>query len=342
LRITAAVVGLGYWGPNLARNLAASNDFELIALCDVRPERLAAVAAAYPASRRFTSLDEMLASCRPQLVAIATPVRSHAALATQALESGAHVLVEKPLAASVTEGEAMLAVARRCSREIFVDHTFLFTGAVQEIARQLREGLLGELMYVDSVRIALGLFQPDVDVVWDLAPHDLAILDHVLQRRAVTVQALGTSHNPRGLADIAYLHLDYGRGFQAHLHLSWLSPVKVRRMFFSGSRQSLIWDDLEHADKVKIYDHGISFEVSDPVVRNEMLVSYRKGDMRAPALPIMEALAAEVREIAGVLRDGLRPTAPGTAGLEVLRLLEAADASRQRGGTPVAVAAERA
>lgn len=339
--ISAAVVGLGYWGPNLARNLAANPDFELIALCERDPVRLARVGAIYPSAARFTSLDDLLARRAPDLLAIATPVATHHALALQALQAGSHVVVEKPLALTSREGEEVLDLARLLGRRVFVDHTFLFTGAVAEIAQQVRSGALGDLLYVDSVRIALGLFQPDVDVLWDLAPHDLAILDHVIGRAPLVVQALGASHNPGGLVDVAYLHLDYGQGLQAHLHLSWLSPVKVRRMFFSGARQSLIYDDLAPAEKVKLYDHGVSFEVRDDATRNEMLVSYRKGDMRAPALPVTEALTTEMRDIAATLRGEKEPLTPGEAGLRVVRLLEAAEESLRRGGGPVEPGPER-
>jgi predicted dehydrogenase len=337
MSFTAAVVGLGYWGPNLARNLSASSDFELIGLCDPQPERLARMGSIYPAARCFASLEELLRFRAPDLLAIATPVTSHRRLALQALEAGCHVLVEKPLARTVSEAEEILAAASDRGRRVFVDHTFLFTGAVAEIDRQLSEGALGELFYVDSVRIALGLFQPDVDVLWDLGSHDLAILEHVIRRPPLSVRAFGTSHNPWGIADVAYVHVEYDGKLQAHLQFSWLSPVKVRRMFFSGARQSLIWDDLEPSEKVKVYDHGVSFEVQDETRRNEMLVSYRKGEMRAPAIPVTEALANEIAEIAAVLHGRREASAPGEAGLRVVRMLQAAEQSLSRGGEPVSL-----
>jgi len=335
MTICAAVGGLGYWGPNLARNLSAEPAVELVALCDSDPARRERVGSTYPAARGFASQAELLSERPPDLLAIATPVASHRDLAIEALRAGCHVLVEKPLALSVAEAEQILGTAQSAGRRVFVDHTFLFTGAVSEIARQVREGALGELHYVDSVRIALGLFQPDIDVIWDLAPHDLAILDHVLGRPPRSVRALGSTHNPRGFADVAYLHLDYGADLHAHLHLSWLSPVKVRRMIFSGVRQSLIYDDLEPAEKVKLYGHGVDFDVGDFEARREVLINYRKGDMRAPALPVTEALAVQVRHIAGVLLEGREPIAPGESGLSVVRVLEAASRSLGSGGEPV-------
>jgi predicted dehydrogenase len=333
--LRAAVVGLGYWGPNLARNFSASGDFRLSGLCDANPARLKAAAALYPSSIATENLDELLAG-RPDLVAIATPVSSHYELARRCLEAGCHVLVEKPFTATVQEGEELLALAEKTGRKIFVDHTFLFTSAVAEIKRQVDSGSLGDLLYIDSVRINLGLFQPDVDVIWDLAPHDLSILQYILGRPPKTVSSMGSSHNPSGTVDVAYLHLDYGEGLTAHLHLSWLSPVKVRRMIFAGTKQSLIFDDLDQEAKIKLYEHGVAFDMTDLESRRQMLVSYRKGDMRAPAVKPLEALAVQIRELAAVLRQTGRPRATGEDGLAVVRMLEAASKSIRDSGRPCA------
>lgn len=330
-------MGLGYWGPNLARNLAAAPEFGLVALCDTDPARLARVGATYPAATRFTDVEDLLRHEPPELLVIATPVATHHSLAMRALRAGCHVLVEKPIARNAAEADDLVRLAAAVGRQLFVDHTFLFTGAVAEVARQHQSGALGDLLYVDSVRIALGLFQPDVDVIWDLAPHDLSILHHVLGMPPQKVRALGSSHNPYALTDVAYLHLEYPTGLHAHLHVSWLSPVKIRRMIFAGSKRSLIFDDLEPAEKVKLYDHGVSFDVGDLEARRDVLISYRKGDMRAPALPMTEALAAEVRHLAGVLRDGVEPIAPASSGLSVVRTLEAAEESLRQDGLPVAL-----
>ena len=337
MRYLAAVVGLGYWGPNLARNLSSSKDFVLAALCDLDGARVEQLGALYPAAARFTDIDAMLASAKPNLVCIATPVASHHALAKKALVAGADVLVEKPLTMTAAQSTDLLDTARSLGRQVFVDHTFLFTGAVQELKRQLDEGHLGSLVYVDGVRINLGLFQPDVDVLWDLAPHDLSILHSVIGRAPTTVKAMGSCHSPSGFADVAYLHLDYGGGLTAHLHLSWMSPVKVRRMIFAGTKQSIIYDDLESAEKIKIYDHGVSFDVNDAEARRRVLVSYRKGDMRAPNIPATEALAAELQNIAAALRGTAQPRAPGSDGAAVVRVLEAAQRSLARGGETVDV-----
>ena len=226
---------------------------------------------------------------------------------------------------------------RGLGKQVFVDHTFLFTGAVQELKRLVTHGSVGKLLYVDSVRINLGLFQQDVDVIWDLAPHDLSILHHVIGRAPKTVAAMGSVHNPSGFADVAYLHLDYGDELTAHLHLSWLSPVKVRRMIFAGTQQSVIYDDLEPAEKIKIYDHGVDFDVKDAEARRRVLVSYRKGDMRAPNIAVTEALALELTNVAAVLRGSEPARAPGSDGAAVVRVLEAAQRSLKNNGAKVEV-----
>ena len=334
--IRAAVVGLGYWGPNLARNFSTSNDFQLVGLCDTNPERLARVATLYPGAAAAENFEDLF-EASPDLVAIATPVAAHYEMARRCLEAGCHVLVEKPLTASVAEGERLLDLAARRDRKVFVDHTYVFTGAVEEMKRQLDSGALGEMLYVDSVRINLGLFQPDVDVVWDLAPHDLSILHYVFGRLPQTVATMGSSHNPRGVADVAYLHLDYGAGFTAHLHLSWLSPVKVRRMILAGTAQSLIFDDLDQDAKIKLYEHGVGFDIANLEDRRQLLVSYRKGDMRAPAIAPSEALSSELTDIARALTGRSPARAAGEHGLAVVRVLEAASQSLQDAGRPCAV-----
>ena len=340
MKLTAAVVGLGYWGPNLARNFSASSDFALAALVDLDPKRLDKACALYPAATGFRDLDALFESTKkPDLVAIATPVASHFPLAMKALAAGCHVLVEKPLTSTVAESRELLAFAAAKGLQVFVDHTFLFTGAIAELKKQLDSGNIGQLQYVDSVRINLGLFQPDVDVVYDLAPHDLSILQHLIGKTPLSVRAMGSCHSPSGFSDVAYLHLDYGNDLTAHLHLSWLSPVKVRRMIFAGTRQSAIYDDLEPAEKVKLYDHGVDFDVKDDDARRRVLVSYRKGDMRAPNIASTEALAAELANIAASLRGTGTAMAPGADGAAVVRVLEAARLSVQKGGSKVDVEA---
>jgi predicted dehydrogenase len=331
-RVKAAVVGLGYWGPNLLRNLQLSADFEVVGACDSDEKRLARVAAHYPGVPSFRSIDELLAEAKPELLAVATPVASHHKLVVAGLQAGCHVLCEKPLAATVREASEIVELAQKLDRLVFVDHTFTYTAAVRSIREHYEQGKLGSLFYIDSVRINLGLFQPDVSVVWDLAPHDLSILQYVVGERLTAVQANGTSHNPRNLVDVAYVSLRFESGLTAHLHLSWLSPVKVRRMIFSGTKSSLIYDDLEMAEKVKVYDHGVSFDVADLETRAQVLVNYRRGDMRAPALDNREALATEFSDIAARLRGKPSTAATAEDGLQVVRVLEAAEQSIVKGG----------
>jgi predicted dehydrogenase len=335
-RIRAAVVGLGYWGPNLVRNLQAGADWELVGLCDRDEQRLSRLADSYPWAKRHTSLTDLLEKEKPELVAIATPVGAHFALAKQALEAGCHVLCEKPLASTTAEAEELCRLAESKKLSIFVDHTFAYTGGVRAIRDMYVRGDLGNLFYIDSVRINLGLFQPDVDVIWDLAPHDISILSYVLGEKVKSVQATGSSHNPRELSDVAYLTLTYESGVTAHLHLSWLSPVKVRRMIFSGTKSSVMFDDLEMSEKIKIYDHGVSFDVADLEARQQVLVNYRRGEMRAPAIDNKEALAVEMKEIAAALRgDTSKKLARGEDGLEVVRILQAATTSLKNDGARV-------
>lgn len=336
-KIKAAVIGLGYWGPNLARNFQSSDDFQLVGLCDLLGARAEKVAGNYPGVKAFSSPEEMLAATKPDIVAVCTPVASHHGLVKLSLEAGANVLCEKPLAASVDEATEIVALAKQKERKLFVDHTFTYTGAVRLIRNVYEKGELGDLFYIDSVRVNLGLFQPDVDVIWDLAPHDLSIVQYVVNRKVTSVQAVGSSHNPRGFCDVAYLHLGFEGGITAHLHLSWLSPVKVRRMIFSGTKSSLMYDDLEMSEKVKIYDHGVTFSESDLEARKQVLVNYRRGDMRAPALDNNEALRTELKEIARSLRGEKSEVALGEDGLETVRVLAAAQTSLAQNGARITI-----
>lgn len=336
-KVRAAVVGLGYWGPNLARNFQASDTFELVGLCDQNAQRLNKLADHYPTAKRSESIEALVKDAKPELVAIATPVGSHYALAKAALDAGCHVLCEKPLAATVKEASELVELAAKKNLKLFVDHTFTYTDAVRKIKELYSSGSLGDLFYIDSVRINLGLFQPDVDVVWDLAPHDLSILRFVVNKPVKSVQAAGAAHNPRSLADVAYVGLDYGDGLIAYLHLSWLSPVKVRRMIFSGTKSSLLFDDIELSEKIKIYDHGVSFDVSDLETRKQVLVNYRRGDMRAPALNNREALGVELKEIAAALAGKPATVTVGEDGLEVVKVLEASQKSLKEDGKRIPI-----
>ena len=334
--IRVGVIGYGYWGPNLARNFSECPDTVLTAVADPREERLADVRRRFPGVRTMTSADDIFGSPDIDAVAIATPVATHAALALAALEAGKHVLVEKPLASSVADGERMVAEAARRGLTLMVDHTFVYTPAVRLIRKLVDEGELGDLYYYDSVRINLGLFQHDVNVLWDLAVHDLSIMDYVLGGRPNAVSATGMSHVPGKPVDVAYLTMFFEGTLLAHVHASWLAPVKVRRTLIGGSRRMIVFDDLESSEKVKVYDKGISVDPSPENVY-QVLVGYRSGDMWAPQLPVAEALQTEIAHFAECINQKGTPVTDGEAGLRVVRLLEAATASLDAHGLAVPV-----
>ncbi len=330
--IRVGVIGFGYWGPNLARNFRECPATTLVAIADPHPARLADAARRFPGVATVDSAEALLARPDVDAVAIATPVATHAPLTLEALRAGKHVLVEKPLAASVADGEAMVAEAARRGLVLMVDHTFVYTPAVRRIRQLIDDGELGDIYYYDSVRINLGLFQHDVNVLWDLAVHDLSIMDYVLGRHPVSVSATGMSHVPGKPEDVAYLTMFFEGTLLGHVHASWLAPVKVRRTLIGGSRRMIVFDDLEASEKVKVYDRGISVDPS-PEDRYQVLVGYRSGDMWAPHLPVAEALQYEVRHFAECIANGTAPLTDGAAGLRVVRLLEAATASLASRGT---------
>ncbi len=330
--IGVAVVGYGYWGPNLVRNLADASDARLVTICDRRPDRLALVKSRYPAVKITDDFDEILRDPDIHAVAIATPVSTHFRLAMSALMAGKHVFVEKPIAASAEEGERLVEEAARRGLVLAVDHTFIHTGAVRKMRELVQEGL-GDIYYYDSVRVNLGLFQHDVSVVWDLAVHDLSIMDHVLPVRPVAVAATGVSHVAGEPENIAYLTLHFPGNLIAHIHVNWLAPVKVRRTLIGGSKRMIVYDDLEPSEKIKVYDKGITLGAqADGQSIYQALVGYRTGDMWAPHLEVSEALGVELREFVGCIATGGTPVADGHAGLRVVRILEAATLSlAQRG-----------
>jgi predicted dehydrogenase len=328
------VIGAGYWGPNVIRNVADCPRAEVAAIADMKPERLAPMKRRYPSAMVTTSAEELLAEPSVSAVAITTPVSQHYPLARAALEAGKHVLVAKPMTATLAEADALIELARARDRVLMVDHTFVYTGAVRKIRSLLDEGRLGDLLYIDSVRINLGLFQHDVNVVWDLAAHDFAILDHLLDERPVTLRAIGSSHSASGLEDVAYLHLEYTNDLIAHCHVSWLSPVKIRQTLIGGSQQMVVWNDLAADEKVRIYDRGIDLTTSEEDVYRTM-VSYRMGDAMIPTLERHEALALEIEHFVDCVRGDAEPTTGGEAGRQVVRLLEATSMSLREGGRAI-------
>lgn len=331
--IGIAVVGYGYWGPNLVRNIADIPDARLIQVCDIRKERLAQIQARYPTVGVTDDLEEVLRDPRVDAIAIATPVSTHFKIAMKALMAGKHVFVEKPMAATTEEARRLVDEAARRGLKLAVDHTFVHTGAVRKM-REIVEDGLGDMYYYDSVRVNLGLFQHDVSVIWDLAVHDLSIMDYVLREKPVAVSATGMSHVLGEPENIAYLNLFFESRLIAHIHVNWLAPVKVRRTLIGGSSKMIVYDDLEPSEKIKVYDKGITLN-GGPQTNGDvyqMLVGYRTGDMYAPQLDMTEALNRELRQFISCVENNEQPVADGHAGLRVVRILEAATQSlAQRG-----------
>jgi predicted dehydrogenase len=327
--IGVAVVGYGYWGPNLVRNFCETKGARLTKVCDLRKDRLVATQDRYPAVQITDDFDEVLRDPRAHAVAIATPVSTHFRLALKALMAGKHVFVEKPMAATSDEAQRLVEEAARRRLVLAVDHTFVHTGAVRKM-REVVESGLGEMYYYDSVRVNLGLFQHDVSVIWDLAVHDLSIMDYLLPERPVAVSATGMSHVAGEPENIAYLNLFFESNLIAHIHVNWLAPVKVRRTLVGGSRKMIVYDDLEPSEKIKVYDKGITLN-GNPQKNGEevhqMLVGYRTGDMWAPQLDTAEALGVELRQFVDCIERNGTPIADGHAGLRVVRILEAATQS---------------
>jgi predicted dehydrogenase len=325
------VIGYGYWGPNLVRNFAEVPGCQLVAVSDMRAERLAAVRARYPGVRTFADPNQLMSERRIDAVAIVTPVSTHYDLAMQALKACKHVLVEKPLAVTADQAAQLVDEAERRKLVLSVDHTFVYTGAVRKMRELVHSGGVGDIYYYDSVRVNLGLFQHDVSVMWDLAVHDLAIMDYVLPLKPIAVSATGMSHLDGKPENIAFLTLFFENRLIAHLHVNWLAPVKVRRTLVGGSKKMIVYDDLEPSEKIKVYDKGVTLtnETASPgpQQRYRMLVDYRSGDMWAPRLDITEALTTEARHFISCVEAGQPTMTDGQAGLRVVRILEAATES---------------
>jgi predicted dehydrogenase len=332
--VRMGVIGYGYWGPNLVRNFAEIPGSRVVAVSDMRSQRLAQAQARYPSIRITTDCNEVLADPEIDAVAIMTPVSTHFDLGMDALTAGKHVLMAKPLAATSEQAMRLIEAAAANDRVLMVDHTFLYTGAVRKIKDLLETGRLGQLYYYDSVRVNLGLFQHDVDVLWDLAVHDLSIMDYLLDQKPVAVAATGAAHIPSQPVNTAYLTCFFENNLIAHHHVNWLAPVKIRRTLIGGDRQMIVYDDLEPSEKVKIYDKGITLN-NDTERVYESLVAYRAGDMWAPQLSMTEGLHVEAEHFVESITRGVPPLSDGQAGLRIVRILEAATQSLAQRGRPV-------
>jgi len=323
--IRIGVIGYGYWGPNVVRNFHTHDDSEVVLVCDKNPKAEARLKKAHPSVAFTTEPSEVLNSPKIDVVAVVTPVWTHYEIAKAALENGKHVFVEKPFTCSVVQAEELIELAERKNLQIMVDHTFLFTGAVKKIRQLVDEGSLGDLYYYDSLRVNLGLFQHDVNVIWDLAPHDLSIMDHVIKEKPEAVVATGERHL-NGVEDVAFITVYFPKHIIAHINVNWLSPVKVRTTLIGGEKKMLVWNDLEADEKIKVYDKGVSMS-TNPSNLHHLLVSYRSGDMLAPQVEQIEALRAETAYFLKCINENTAPFNDGISGLRVVRLLEAAEKS---------------
>jgi len=335
--VKIAVIGLGYWGPNLVRNFYLRCGEGLRVCCDRDPGRLTKLAKTYPCIEFTTNVDAVLADKRIDAIALATPVATHFPLAKRAIEAGKSVLVEKPLTGNVEEAEELVDLARRKGVVLMVDHVFIYSPAVQMMKQMVDDGELGTLQFIDSVRINLGMFQHDVNVVWDLAPHDLSIMDYLVGREPKSLSASGAIHARPDLEDVAYLNVDFGDGLIANFHVNWLSPVKIRYTMLGGSKKSLVYNDLDPVEKVKVYDSGITVKEDDPEDRRQVLINYRTGDVWSPRLPRTEPLSEVVSNFVECIEQGKKPLTDGEAGLRVVRLLDAAQRSIKSEGARIRI-----
>ena len=322
--IRFGVIGYGYWGPNIVRNLRALEGCQVVGICDQTPAARKRIQAANPGIPVHSDANELIKSPDVDAIAVITPVWTHYELTKAALENGKHVFVEKPFTSNTAQAEELINLAEQKNLQIMVDHTFLFTGAVRKIRQLVDNGTLGDLYYYDSMRVNLGLFQHDVNVLWDLAPHDLSIMDHVIHATPQAVVATGQAHLNR-YADVAFITVYFDRNVIAHINVNWLSPVKVRTTLIGGEKKMLVWNDLAADEKIKVYDKGVDIKSQENVY--ELLVSYRSGDMWAPQVEQVEALQLELNHLLDCVEHGKTPINDGLSGLRVVKMLEAAEKS---------------
>jgi predicted dehydrogenase len=329
------IIGYGYWGPNLARCVAETSGCHMAAIADASPAALGRAMKRHPAARLHDDWREMVADPLVDAVLVATPVATHFDIALAALRAGKHVLVEKPITTTAEEARILIDEAARRRLVLMVDHTFVYTSAVQKIGEIIRSGDLGQVFYYDSTRVNLGLFQRDVNVIWDLAVHDLSILDFVLAEQPTAVSASGAGHIRGSQENMAHLTLFYPGGAVAHLNVNWLAPVKVRQTLIGGSRRMIVYDDLEPSEKIKIYDRGVT--EAEGHGSPDLRVSYRTGDMWAPQLSVKEALLTEMEHFVDCIETGAMPVTSGINGLQVVETLECAMTSLRQRGHPVEI-----
>jgi predicted dehydrogenase len=331
--INIGVIGYGYWGPNIVRNFNARERAKVVTVCDSNEKSLDRVKLLYSDIETTTNYDDIISSPHINAVAVITPVFTHYELSKKALEAGKHVFVEKPFTATVEQAEELIEIAEKKNLTIMVDHTFLFTGAVKKTKELINNNILGDILYYDSTRVNLGLFQHDINVIWDLAPHDLSIMDYIITEKPTALVATGQSHFNNNLEDIAYITIYFSHNIIAHINVNWLSPVKVRQTLIGGQKKMLVWNDLEADEKIKVYDKGVEISSAEGVY--DLLVSYRSGDMWSPTVSQTEALQTETGYFLDCVINNKKPINDGHAGLRVVRFLEAADESLKKKGESV-------
>ena len=331
-----AIVGYGYWGPNLLRNFSMVKDCKVHSLCDLSVYNLQKAKEIYPTLQLFSNVDEVIQNVDIDAIVIATPIFSHYSIAKKALLAGKHVLIEKPMATSVKEAEELIEISIQRGLVLMVDHTFIYTGAVQKMKSLIEQDEIGKIKYIDSTRINLGLFQSDVNVLWDLAPHDISICDYLMNEKPVSVQTTGISHTNNGIENIAYLTLNFQSNVIAHFNCSWTSPVKLRQMLVGGDKKMLLYNDMEMTEKVKIYDTG--FHHSSSEEKNKILIDYRIGDIYTPKLETTEALLNMANDFVRAVTQGSQPICDYQLGLSVVKILEASQISIKNGGKEVKIA----
>ncbi len=341
MSIKLGVIGCGYWGPNLIRNFAENEKAELAWLCDLDEKRLESFKRRYPTVQTSTNFQDLIDDSNVDAIIIATPVSTHYKFAKAALESGKHIFVEKPFTNSIADAEELVNIAENKGLNIFVDHIFLYTGAVRKIKNLIDSGELGDLLYFDSTRVNLGLFQKDINVVWDLAPHDFSIMDYLIGREPKQISAIGSSHINPNIENVAYVVCKFDDEFIAHYHFNWLSPVKIRQTLIAGTKKMIIFDDNEPSEKLKIYDKGVTTtqieSESDRESAYQTLVSYRTGDVWIPKIDGTEALKSACNEFLDSIIEKRKPMTDGEAGLRVVKLLESAQVSIKNNGNFVKI-----
>ena len=333
--INIGIIGYGYWGPNLVRNFNGNKNFNVAKVADCRDERLFALQRIYPNIVTTTNTEDVINDKFIDAVAIATPVFTHYKLAKAALENGKHVILEKPMTSTSQEAEELIELALKKGLSLMVDHTFLYTGAVQKIKQIIDSDAIGNIRYLDSTRINLGLFQPDINVLWDLAPHDISILTHLIKEKPYSLNATGVSHTGNNLENIAYLTVNFESGFIAHFNCSWTSPVKIRLILIGGDKKMIVFNDLEPTEKIKIYDTG--YNIKNDEDKEKLLIDYRSGDIFIPKTPSTEALALMAEDFAQSILNKKNPVSDFNSGLSVVKILEASNLSIKNTGKEVII-----